>query len=527
MDHTAEYFDADRNKPLDRHGDHQGVVFAALTPPSGRIEAIEPGTIKRAAFADDLSYSLYLDERNSAETKELRALQARIEQEQAQPTDETALREAVAESISSLYGCERTWRAWSVGTMTEDDFYNAGECDECIDQVMDAIRPFIGARAAQPQAAIQAPELAELRRLAEAASEGDWMAAGPSFGAALPKYLDSVECGDDSGEPTITICDAPDWHVDNYDQRSANIEYIAAVNPASILRLLDALAAPAPTVDAPSDLHFRSRVADLLHLLPWDLSFADRDKSTAESALADIRRALAAPTGASQSAGAVYMDAAWEAFQNTPVDLCGDSDAEQRKCVENAVRAYIATPPAAMPTKATLGDVWASGGVHWDLFPGYLIDHEEGGRITEEGLQFALASMLKDADYLRMVGERAAMPAQASVVQPIGYITTGDIEYTSDGAEIGGWDVDWDHKVIDAMEEFAQPETTYSVYLGTPPAPSPAIQAQPLTDADIVRIACESGRIYNTVNLVTEQGLCEFARRIERHLAGDAPAEGA
>lgn len=64
--------------------------------------------------------------------------------------DEAALRESVAEGISSLYGCGRVWNAWNVGTMTQDDFYGAGECDECIDQVMDAIRPYL---AAQPAAA--------------------------------------------------------------------------------------------------------------------------------------------------------------------------------------------------------------------------------------------------------------------------------------------------------------------------------------------------------------------------------------
>lgn len=46
-------------------------------------------------------------------------------------------------------------------------------------------------------------------------------------------------------------------------------------------------------------------------------------------------------------------------------------------------------------------------GVRWDLFPSYLIDKHEGGIITEEGLQFAVADMLKDPDYLRVSGEAA------------------------------------------------------------------------------------------------------------------------
>lgn len=37
--------------------------------------------------------------------------------------------------------------------------------------------------------------------------------------------------------------------------------------------------------------------------------------------------------------------------------------------------------------------------IAWDQFPGYLIDHCEGTVITEEGLQQAIASMLKDPAY--------------------------------------------------------------------------------------------------------------------------------
>lgn len=53
-------------------------------------------------------------------------------------TDEV-MREAVAEGLRGLYGCGRSWSAWSVGTMSEDDFYPAEESDECITQVVDAI----------------------------------------------------------------------------------------------------------------------------------------------------------------------------------------------------------------------------------------------------------------------------------------------------------------------------------------------------------------------------------------------------
>jgi len=64
----------------------------------------------------------------------------------------------------------------------------------------------------------------------------------------------------------------------------------------------------------------------------------------------------------------------------------------------------------------------------------------------------------------------AAQPAaQGAVPVIIGSITTGDLE----GDEIGDWDVQFDHKVIDAMPEFARPETTYAIYLNAAPVAQP------------------------------------------------------
>jgi hypothetical protein len=68
----------------------------------------------------------------------------------AEPDDE-ALRDAVIEGLRGLYGCGRVWSAWSFGTMTEGDFYPADESDECIVQVMDAIRA-LRSTSAQPLA---------------------------------------------------------------------------------------------------------------------------------------------------------------------------------------------------------------------------------------------------------------------------------------------------------------------------------------------------------------------------------------
>jgi len=74
------------------------------------------------------------------------------------------------------------------------------------------------------------------------------------------------------------------------------------------------------------------------------------------------------------------------------------------------------------------------------------------------------------------IGFKAAPVAQstAGAAKAIGWITTGDIEYGIDGAEVGDWDVVWDHKLIDSMPEFCVPETTYGVYLAAPAAQAPA-----------------------------------------------------
>jgi hypothetical protein len=57
-----------------------------------------------------------------------------------QPEQEpVALREALAASLTSVYVCGRVWDAWRVGTMTEDDFSPASECDELLDELVQAV----------------------------------------------------------------------------------------------------------------------------------------------------------------------------------------------------------------------------------------------------------------------------------------------------------------------------------------------------------------------------------------------------
>jgi len=73
----------------------------------------------------------------------------------------------------------------------------------------------------------------ELRRLAEAATQGPWIAAGPSYGDPMPRYYNAV----------VTDTDGPieDEDICSNTMTSEDALYIAAANPAAILSLLDRL----------------------------------------------------------------------------------------------------------------------------------------------------------------------------------------------------------------------------------------------------------------------------------------------
>lgn len=88
-------------------------------------------------------------------------------------------------------------------------------------------------------------QLAELRMIAEAATEGPWVAAGPSFGGDKPAYLHDV------------VVDNPDSDFDGFsilpmhDQESnEDMEYIAAFNPVTAVALLDRIAELEKEVEA-------------------------------------------------------------------------------------------------------------------------------------------------------------------------------------------------------------------------------------------------------------------------------------
>ena len=59
---------------------------------------------------------------------------------EVQPEQEPVeLRTALAETLGGVYVCDRTWSAWGVGTMTQDDFYPAAESDDVLDSLVQAV----------------------------------------------------------------------------------------------------------------------------------------------------------------------------------------------------------------------------------------------------------------------------------------------------------------------------------------------------------------------------------------------------
>lgn len=54
------------------------------------------------------------------------------------PLTDEQMRDAFAHALTDVYVCTRVWSAWSYGTMTEDDFSPASECDEVLDSLVQA-----------------------------------------------------------------------------------------------------------------------------------------------------------------------------------------------------------------------------------------------------------------------------------------------------------------------------------------------------------------------------------------------------
>ena len=82
-------------------------------------------------------------------------------------------------------------------------------------------------------------DLKAIRAAAEAATPGPWYAAGPSFGAPLPKYINCVIVENEDGDAD-DICIAP---LGCAAISTNDLTFIATANPAAILELLDRLEA--------------------------------------------------------------------------------------------------------------------------------------------------------------------------------------------------------------------------------------------------------------------------------------------
>jgi hypothetical protein len=95
------------------------------------------------------------------------------------------MRDAVAGALTGLYYCGRVWSAWSVGTMSEDDFSPADEDDNIIENVTAAAIDALG-RATAPAPVCHAPApTAEMWALVRQISEGYLSADMPDRARAI------------------------------------------------------------------------------------------------------------------------------------------------------------------------------------------------------------------------------------------------------------------------------------------------------------------------------------------------------
>lgn len=78
----------------------------------------------------------------------------------------------------------------------------------------------------------------ELEQLAKAATPGPWIGAGPSFGDAMPKFINEVLVDrPDEEDDSYEICRSPFCFEDG---ASNDLRYIAAANPSAISELISA-----------------------------------------------------------------------------------------------------------------------------------------------------------------------------------------------------------------------------------------------------------------------------------------------
>ena len=130
-------------------------------------------------------------------------------------------------------------------------------------------------------------DINELRRLAQAATPGPWIGCGPSFGESLPKYLNEVvvdrEGDEDDG---YSICNAP---IGLDEELSADMAFIAAANPATVIELLDRLEAAEKGRE-----QLRSMIQVALVVLDEVCGNINPERGYADELETDVKRAIAA-----------------------------------------------------------------------------------------------------------------------------------------------------------------------------------------------------------------------------------------
>ena len=150
------------------------------------------------------------------------------------------------------------WASWMV--INRPEYFKDHACKRCTgfecEMTVDGFscvyheaKDVLGGCATQPAAASESVDLQALRKLAMAATPGEWEAKplGRVIGGPLRHYTNG-SCQAQIASFSVTFHDqAPE---DEPERQQANADFCAAANPAMILRLLDAIAANKPAAPA-------------------------------------------------------------------------------------------------------------------------------------------------------------------------------------------------------------------------------------------------------------------------------------
>ena len=120
-----------------------------------------------------------------------------IEQAQAVAIDRASLIDLIEDNLHAVYHCTRVWAAWSVGTMSEDDFHEARGTELAPDLADAIIAKFV----ASPEAA-------------PAAMDVVWSGWACQYPGKLPrlygaKEIAELNCDEENGDQLLFLTAAP------------------------------------------------------------------------------------------------------------------------------------------------------------------------------------------------------------------------------------------------------------------------------------------------------------------------------